>query len=49
MSSTNGHAEDSFSPYRADGKLFGFVCTVTGVDGPIGKAIVRELAGKDST
>ena len=34
-----------FSPYRADGKLFGFVCVVTGTDGPIGQAIVAELAG----
>ncbi|KAA6409545.1 MAG: hypothetical protein FRX48_06156 [Lasallia pustulata] len=33
-----------FSPYRADGKLYGFVCVVTGATQPIGKAITRELA-----
>lgn len=37
--------EDSTDPYRADGKLYGFVCVVTGADQPIGKAIVLELAG----
>lgn len=36
----------SFSPYRSDGKLYGFVCVVTGATQPIGKAIVGELAGK---
>ena len=35
-----------FSPYRSDGKLYGFVCVVTGVDKPIGQAIVIELAGQ---
>lgn len=34
-----------FSPYRSDGKLYGFVCVVTGATQPIGKAIVAELAG----
>ena len=34
-----------FSPYRSDGKLFGFVCVVLGADQPIGQAIVAELAG----
>ncbi|KAH0275069.1 NAD(P)-binding protein, partial [Aureobasidium melanogenum] len=33
-----------FSPYRADGKLYGFVCIVTGATQAIGKAIVHELA-----
>ena len=37
---------DHFSPYRADGKLYGFICVVTGADQPIGAAIVAELAGK---
>ncbi|SMR44490.1 unnamed protein product [Zymoseptoria tritici ST99CH_3D1] len=32
------------SPYRSDGKLYGFVCIVTGATSPIGKAIVAELA-----
>jgi hypothetical protein len=36
---------DHFSPYRADGKLYGFVCVVTGADQPIGAAVVAELAG----
>jgi len=35
-----------FSPYRSDGKLYGFVCVVTGTTQPIGQAIVRELAGE---
>ncbi|KIV92272.1 hypothetical protein PV10_06727 [Exophiala mesophila] len=35
---------DHFSPYRADGKLYGFVCVVTGADMPVGGAIVTELA-----
>jgi hypothetical protein len=39
---------DHFSPYRADGKLYGFVCIVTGADQPVGAAIVTELAGKDT-
>ena len=37
---------DHFSPYRADGKLYGFVCVVTGAEQPIGRAIVAELAGR---
>ena len=36
---------DHFSPYRADGKLYGFVCVVTGANLPVGGAIVTELAG----
>ncbi|ETN39153.1 uncharacterized protein HMPREF1541_05376 [Cyphellophora europaea CBS 101466] len=40
MQSESNH----FSPYRADGKLYGFVCVVTGADQPIGAAIVAELA-----
>lgn len=32
------------SPYRSDGKLYGFVCVVTGACQPVGKAIVVELA-----
>lgn len=35
-----------FSPYRADGKLYGFVCVVTGALQPVGQAIIKELAGK---
>ncbi|KIX03659.1 uncharacterized protein Z518_07212 [Rhinocladiella mackenziei CBS 650.93] len=35
---------DHFSPYRADGKLYGFVCVVTGANMPVGGAIVTELA-----
>jgi len=35
---------EHFSPYRADGKLYGFVCIVTGAVQPVGKAIVQELA-----
>jgi len=35
---------DHFSPYRADGKLYGFVCVVTGANQPVGKAIAVELA-----
>ncbi|TAQ84419.1 hypothetical protein B7494_g7260 [Chlorociboria aeruginascens] len=34
----------NFSPYRADGKLHGFVCVVTGAQQPVGLAICRELA-----
>ena len=37
---------DHFSPYRADGKLYGFVCVVTGAHKPIGAAVVTELAGE---
>ncbi|KAL1639560.1 hypothetical protein SLS58_007759 [Diplodia intermedia] len=42
----NGAPMDSehFSPYRPDGKLYGFVCVVTGATQPIGRAIVHELA-----
>ncbi|KAF2636330.1 NAD(P)-binding protein [Massarina eburnea CBS 473.64] len=35
---------EHFSPYRADGKLYGFVCVVTGATQPVGSAIVTELA-----
>ncbi|KAH7061637.1 hypothetical protein BKA63DRAFT_199294 [Paraphoma chrysanthemicola] len=35
---------EHFSPYRPDGKLYGFVCVVTGATQPVGKAIVAELA-----
>jgi len=46
--STNGQSEqldsEHFSPYRADGKLYGFVCVVTGATQPVGQAIVAELA-----
>ncbi|KAF8854408.1 NAD(P)-binding protein [Acephala macrosclerotiorum] len=35
---------EHFSPYRADGKLYGFVCVVTGAQQPVGQAVVRELA-----
>ncbi|KAK0823124.1 hypothetical protein LTR91_021952, partial [Friedmanniomyces endolithicus] len=44
----NGHPPESesehFSPYRQDGKLYGFVCIVTGATQPVGRAIVTELA-----
>ncbi|KAF7511377.1 hypothetical protein GJ744_004566 [Endocarpon pusillum] len=33
-----------FSPYRPDGKLYGFVCVVTSANQPIGQAIATELA-----
>ncbi|KAK4218175.1 3-oxoacyl-reductase [Rhypophila decipiens] len=33
-----------FSPYRQDGKLYGFVCVVTGASQPVGQAIIEELA-----
>ncbi|KAF6842459.1 3-oxoacyl-(acyl-carrier-protein) reductase [Colletotrichum musicola] len=36
-----------FSPYRADGKLYGFVCVVTGAAQPVGQAIIEELAACD--
>lgn len=39
------HDSSHFSPYRSDGKLYGFVCVVTGATQPIGQAIVGELAG----
>ncbi|THV98947.1 hypothetical protein D6D17_02602 [Aureobasidium pullulans] len=51
MSSATILKEDEsqhFSPYRADGKLYGFVCIVTGATQAIGKAVVHELAGKFS-
>lgn len=36
---------DHFSPYRADGKLYGFICVVPGADQPVSGAIAVELAG----
>ncbi|KAK4560821.1 hypothetical protein LTR86_005401 [Recurvomyces mirabilis] len=48
MAAMNGHSQESqsehFSPYRPDGKLYGFICIVTGATQPVGKAIVNELA-----
>jgi len=44
MSSQPADHSEHFSPYRPDGKLYGFVCIVTGALQPIGKAIVLELA-----
>ncbi|OLN88485.1 3-oxoacyl-[acyl-carrier-protein] reductase 4 [Colletotrichum chlorophyti] len=38
-----------FSPYRPDGKLYGFVCVVTGAAQPVGQAIIEELAACDKT
>jgi NAD(P)-dependent dehydrogenase (short-subunit alcohol dehydrogenase family) len=35
---------EDFSPYRSDGKLYGFVCVVTGASAPVGQAIIEELA-----
>ncbi|KAF2147768.1 NAD(P)-binding protein [Myriangium duriaei CBS 260.36] len=35
---------EHFSPYRSDGKLYGFVCVVIGAAHPIGRAITLELA-----
>ncbi|KAI1500066.1 hypothetical protein F5X99DRAFT_387531 [Biscogniauxia marginata] len=35
---------EDFSPYRADGKLHGFVCVVAGASQPVGQAIIHELA-----
>lgn len=35
---------DDLSPYRADGKLYGFVCVVTGASQPVGQAVIYELA-----
>ncbi|TKA73823.1 hypothetical protein B0A49_05503 [Cryomyces minteri] len=46
----NGQVEmdsDHFSPYRPDGKLYGFVCVVTGATHPVGMAITLELAACD--
>ncbi|KAL8860079.1 MAG: hypothetical protein Q9178_003343 [Gyalolechia marmorata] len=37
-------SKSPFSPYRADGKLYGFVCVVSGADQPVGQAIISELA-----
>lgn len=39
---------EHFSPYRADGKLYGFVCVVTGAQQPVGQAIIKELACKST-
>lgn len=48
MTEQKGNQQESesthFSPYRTDGKLYGFVCIVTGATRPVGKAIVLELA-----
>ncbi|KAK6429975.1 hypothetical protein LTR95_013875 [Oleoguttula sp. CCFEE 5521] len=33
-----------FSPYRPDGKLYGFICIVTSALTPLGSAITHELA-----
>ncbi|KAF2225436.1 hypothetical protein BDZ85DRAFT_257494 [Elsinoe ampelina] len=33
-----------FSPYRSDGKLYGFVCIVTNATSPIGQSIITELS-----
>lgn len=44
--STMESESDHFSPYRADGKLHGFVSVVTGAHQPVGEADVTELAGK---
>ncbi|KAF2146488.1 uncharacterized protein K452DRAFT_282662 [Aplosporella prunicola CBS 121167] len=49
MSANTHHDEaklesEHFSPYRPDGKLYGFVCVVTGATQPIGTAITMELA-----
>ena len=48
MAAVNGQqqatGDEHFSPYRSDGKLYGFVCVVTGATQPVGKAIVNELA-----
>ncbi|CAG8978810.1 hypothetical protein HYALB_00012210 [Hymenoscyphus albidus] len=38
---------EHFSPYRADGKLYGFVCVITGAQQPVGQAIIQELAAKE--
>ena len=43
MAYING--DSHFSPYRPDGKLYGFICVVTGADQPVGRAITHELAG----
>jgi NAD(P)-dependent dehydrogenase (short-subunit alcohol dehydrogenase family) len=41
---SNTSDSEHFSPYRADGKLYGFVCIVTGATQPVGRAIILELA-----
>ncbi|KAI1466800.1 uncharacterized protein F4812DRAFT_432856 [Daldinia caldariorum] len=43
-SCVNMDVTNDFNPYRADGKLHGFVCVVTGASQPIGAAIILELA-----
>jgi NAD(P)-dependent dehydrogenase (short-subunit alcohol dehydrogenase family) len=45
-STTTSAAADSayFSPYRPDGKLYGFICVVTGATLPLGRSICHELA-----
>ncbi|KAK7522081.1 hypothetical protein IWZ03DRAFT_108720 [Phyllosticta citriasiana] len=35
---------EHLSPYRPDGKLYGFICVVTGATQPLGRAITMELA-----
>ncbi|KAF1811348.1 NAD(P)-binding protein [Eremomyces bilateralis CBS 781.70] len=40
----NNIDSEHFSPYRVDGKLYGFVCIITGATQPVGRAIVTELA-----
>lgn len=42
--SSSSTDSDYFSPYRPDGKLYGFVCVVTSAAHPIGAAIATELA-----
>lgn len=42
---TSAVDSEHFSPYRSDGKLYGFVCVVTGAQQPVGQAIIKELAG----
>ncbi|KAK8226314.1 hypothetical protein BKA81DRAFT_167353 [Phyllosticta paracitricarpa] len=39
---------EHLSPYRPDGKLYGFICVVTGATQPLGRAITMELAGRKS-
>ena len=41
---TTNSEPSPFSPYRPDGKLYGFICIVTGALQPIGRAIAQELA-----
>ncbi|KAI4211266.1 MAG: hypothetical protein LQ351_005950 [Letrouitia transgressa] len=49
MAEANKSTTSPFSPYRADGKLYGFVCVVTGATQPIGEAIISELAACSHT